>query len=109
MKRKSNIFLSPKFSLLLLLVALSSNAQTVPRTPIEDNGEGLGLRGGITQEQADAVAMMVRMNGYSCSSISFITRFTHFSKHDGLTISCNNFKYEYEVEDMGGNWTVTLQ
>ncbi len=95
--------------LVFLTASLSAVAQKIPKTPVENNGEGLGLMGGITQKQADAVAAMVRMNGYSCSSISNIRRFTAFSKNDGFTISCNNFKYEYEVEDVGGKWKVSVK
>lgn len=77
----------------------------IPTTPIENNGEGLGLSGGVTHKQANGVAVLVRLNGYSCDSISNIRPFVTKS---GFTISCNNFSYEYEVEDVGGNFKVTV-
>lgn len=92
--------------LFLFTASLSAFAQKIPKTPVENHGQGLGLIGGITQKQADAVAAMVRMNGYSCSSISNIRR---FMINDGFTISCNNFKYEYEVENVGGRWKVSVK
>lgn len=78
----------------------------IPTTPIENNGEGLGLSGGVTHKQANAVATLVRLNGYSCDSISNIRPFVAKS---GFTISCNNFSYEYEVEDIGGTWKVKVE
>ncbi len=64
---------------------------------------------GITQSQADASAALVRASGYSCASISNIIKHTPFSKRAGVTLTCNKFKYEYAIEDVGGKWQVTVQ
>ena len=76
---------------------------------IENNGEGLGLTGNITAREAATVAALISASGYACSSISNIRRFLPFSSHNGYTVSCNHFSYEYEVVDMGGNWQITVK
>lgn len=49
---------------------------------------------------------LIRANGYRCDSISAVRPFL-FSR--GFTIVCNNFNYEYDISDKGGNWVVELQ
>ena len=54
----------------------------------------------------DPGVAMIRAMGWRCDSISVIRPFL-FSV--GFTIVCNNFRYEYDFEDRGGNWVVELQ
>lgn len=49
---------------------------------------------------------LIRGYGYRCDSISAVRPFV-FSR--GFTIVCNNFNYEYDISDKGGNWVVELQ
>ncbi len=61
------------------------------------------------QENPQALTQMVsliRLTGYKCDSISAV-REMMLSR--GFTVVCNNFYYEYDIEDKGGNWIVTLQ
>lgn len=61
------------------------------------------------QENPQALTQMVRLirlTGYKCDSISAV-REMMLSR--GFAVVCNNFNYEYEIEDKGGNWVVTLQ
>ncbi|UWQ19197.1 hypothetical protein [Jannaschia sp. M317] len=48
---------------------------------------------------------MIRAMGWRCDSISAARPFL---MSRGFTIVCNNFRYTYEFEDRGGNWTVSL-
>ena len=43
--------------------------------------------------------------GYRCDSISHF-RSMFFSY--GFVVSCNRFRYDYEIEDRGGHWIVTV-
>nr|WP_319556099.1 hypothetical protein [uncultured Vibrio sp.] len=61
------------------------------------------------EEHPEVIPQMVRMiqlTGYKCDSISAIREMI-LSR--GFEVVCNNFYYEYEIEDKGGNWVVTLQ
>ncbi|EHR5761002.1 TPA: hypothetical protein N2903_001678 [Vibrio parahaemolyticus] len=69
---------------------------------------GVNLPKGV-EEHPEVIPQMVRMiqlTGYKCDSISAIREMI-LSR--GFTVVCNNFYYEYEIEDKGGNWVVTLQ
>ncbi|HHF0540092.1 TPA: hypothetical protein ACPHTZ_004134 [Vibrio alginolyticus] len=61
------------------------------------------------EDHPEVIPQMVRMiqlTGYKCDSISAIRE---MMVSRGFTVVCNNFYYEYEIEDKGGNWVVTLQ
>jgi len=59
----------------------------------------------VTRTQANAIKSLVRGYGYSCSSLSSAIQ----SSYDGsFSVTCDNWKYRYEVEDVGGNWVVTV-
>ncbi|UYI49664.1 zinc ribbon domain-containing protein [Vibrio natriegens] len=69
---------------------------------------GVNLPEGV-EEHPEVIPQMVRLiklTGYKCDSISAI-REMMLSR--GFTVVCNNFYYEYDIEDKGGNWVVTLQ
>ncbi|TOA26958.1 hypothetical protein, partial [Vibrio parahaemolyticus] len=69
---------------------------------------GVNLPKGV-EEHPEVIPQMVRMiqlTGYKCDSISAIRE---MMVSRGFTVVCNNFYYEYEIEDKGGNWVVTLQ
>lgn len=51
-------------------------------------------------------ADMIRASGWRCDSLSAIRPWM-FKR--GFTMVCNNFNYEYEFEDRGGRWTVSLK
>ncbi len=58
------------------------------------------------QEVLNAFATMIRAHGWRCDSISVARKFV-FSR--GFTVICNNYAYEYGIEDRGGRWVVTLE
>lgn len=58
------------------------------------------------QSLANASAAAVRAHGWRCDSVSSL-RSWMFST--GFTLICNNFRYSYDFEDKGGNWTVKIQ
>ena len=50
---------------------------------------------------------LIKAYGYKCDTID---NKPSFSSWDGsVKIICNNFKYVYELKDVGGNWTVKVQ
>ena len=51
-----------------------------------------------------AAVSMIRARGYRCDSVSAIRGW--FTK-PGYTVVCNSSRYEYELEDRGGNWVVS--
>ncbi|EPX6937743.1 hypothetical protein ACW0Z6_000938 [Vibrio alginolyticus] len=57
-------------------------------------------------EAINQLTNIIGMYGYKCDSISTIREMI-LSR--GFEVVCNNFYYEYEIEDQGGNWVVTLQ
>lgn len=58
------------------------------------------------QDLADDASMMILRFGYRCESISAIRLWL---SGRGFTVICNDFRYEYELEDRGGNWVVSVQ
>ena len=96
--------LAVKFA--LLLFATAGLAQSVP---IES-----GAMISDTQDfpRANMIALidpavgMIKAYGWRCDSISAIRPFL-FSR--GFTVVCNQFSYEYDISDKGGNWVVELK
>lgn len=53
-----------------------------------------------TEHQAIAGANIVKASGYRCDSIS---KFKPLILSSGFHLICNNWQYEYELKDVGGN------
>ena len=50
---------------------------------------------------------LIKAHGYKCDTID---NKPSFSSWDGsVKVICNNFRYVYELKDVGGNWTVTVK
>lgn len=69
---------------------------------IENNAE---LFKTVNHTQAKALGAMVKANGYRCNSISSVYPFV---RSKGYTVYCNNYQYNYEIRDMGGNWEIVV-
>lgn len=54
----------------------------------------------------NSLVHLVRSNGFKCDSISAMRPFL---TSRGFTLTCNRFDYQYEIEDKGGNWKVTVK
>ena len=66
---------------------------------------GGSVQGGLTDGQVVAVQKLVQMYGYKCDSVNYASR----SNWSGaIRFVCNNNRYVYEVKDVGGRWTVTV-
>lgn len=74
-------------------------------TPIERDAVINSKLRGETQALEEMVRL-VRANGYRCDSIS-AARPMMFSR--GFVLVCNGFAYEFEIEDKGGRWRVTVK
>lgn len=73
------------------------------RHMIEDQSE---IDERLTEKNIVGVVGLIVGNGYSCDTISGIVP---FPRKTGFYVQCNHFQYQYEVEDKGGNWVVTLK
>ncbi|WP_424948037.1 hypothetical protein [Candidatus Spongiihabitans sp.] len=95
-KRISRLLIS---SAIVLFISFNVYAQN---TPIERDAI---FTEGFDRSVIDTLVTLVRLHGYRCDSVSAARPFV-FSR--GFSITCNGFAYEYEIEDKGGTWTVTL-
>jgi len=74
--------------------------------PIEDPGGIYAtLRDDRVAERINMVVNMVRAAGYRCDSISALSPL--LSTHVGFNVYCNEYRYRYNVSDMGGHYVVT--
>lgn len=55
---------------------------------------------------AKQMAVMVKLNGYKCDSV---TSTLPFVRSVGYHLVCNNYNYRYELADVGGNWKITVK
>jgi len=60
----------------------------------------------VTKEQVVAAQELIQLSGYKCDSVDEMQPFV---MGGGFNVYCNGWKYHYELEDKGGNWTVTVQ
>jgi hypothetical protein len=61
---------------------------------------------GSTQKQREAAAQMIRGFGYDCRAADSICPWVW---SEGFTVACNNFRYEFDVANHGGRWSVTAK
>jgi hypothetical protein len=80
-----------KMKYLLLVTMLFSGAYAV-----ETN---------MTPKQVQAAQKLIKLYRYKCDTVDSALR----SPWDGsISVSCNGFRYNYELEDVGGRWKVTV-
>jgi hypothetical protein len=84
-------------------VAIQAGAADIPTTTREPQAV---ISDRVTTKQVDAMAEMVRVHGYKCDSISGARPWI---MGHGFTLHCNSFRYEYEIQDKGGQWKVTVK
>jgi hypothetical protein len=65
---------------------------------------GPTLTQGITPRQYEAAAAMIRLNGYDCPQAELLVRFV-FS--EGYSVYCRGGRYEFQLQNHGGQWSVT--
>jgi hypothetical protein len=95
------ICLKNSFSILISLFPILAMAAT----PIESGANIYDKWKGETA-LLEEMARKVRANRYKCDSISAALPEPFFR---GCKLRCNNFAYEYKIEDKGGNWVVTVE
>ena len=59
----------------------------------------------LTEKNIVGIIGLIVGNGYKCDTVSAITP---FPRKTGFYVMCNQYHYDYEVADKGGNWVVTL-
>jgi hypothetical protein len=55
-----------------------------------------------TDRQRNAAQSMIRRRGYDCATVDTMCPYI---LSEGFTVSCNNFRYVFEIENHGGVWT----
>lgn len=82
-------------------------AKKAEQLELEKSGaeEGAVIGIGITSDVISGVVLMIVGSGYRCNSVSSIR---HWLTGPGFSVSCNQFRYDYEIEDRGGNWVVQI-
>lgn len=64
----------------------------------------------LNRDLVQALADLVKQSGYRCDTISSALPCCGIFPDPGkYTLSCNQYRYEYRVEDRGGRWTVTVK
>jgi len=100
---------SSKIAAALISIAAFSTPALAQSVPVEQ-GAIISDTGDFPKSKMlsliDPSVGMIRASGYRCDSISAMRPFV-FSR--GFTVVCNNFNYEYDISDKGGNWVVELQ
>lgn len=81
---------------IFLLAAFISSTSFSKDIPIEKDN---AVYEGMSSKQVQALAKAVRASGYSCNSISSARP---FMIDNGWHITCNNWRYKYEIQDRGG-------
>lgn len=59
----------------------------------------------IDEDILSQLILAVLVNGYKCDTVSSAIPYI---RGGGYTMHCNNYQYEYEIEDKGGNIVVTV-
>lgn len=57
-------------------------------------------------ERLEALVRLVKAHGYRCDSVSVAKT---MAWGNGFVLICNRTRYEYEIEDKGGRWQVTVK
>lgn len=84
-----------------LLISNAAKAQDAP--PIEANSQ---IMPDFPLQLLAASVPLIEAHGWHCDSIS-AARTWVLSR--GFTVICNQYSYQYDIEDRGGNWEVTLK
>lgn len=64
-----------------------------------------GLTEGITPQQYDAAGAMIRLNGYDCPNVELMQRYV---LGGGFIAYCKGGRYEFDLTNKGGKWSVTV-
>ena len=92
-----------------MLILIYACAMPVPVSAIEIESDAIisdsFLEFRDTYEVLEALAKLIRSYGWKCDSISVASTFV-FSV--GFNLTCNQFRYSYEISDKGGRWVVEL-
>ncbi|MFA6741014.1 MAG: hypothetical protein WCR78_05925 [Arcobacteraceae bacterium] len=62
--------------------------------------------GNLTENQINSLQKLIVLSGYTCDDVKSAI---HSSWDGSIRVSCNNNRYVYEIEDIGGQWTVKVK
>lgn len=60
----------------------------------------------LSPQIIEGMTALARGRGYSCDSVTVARKML---VGNGFVLVCNNARYEYEIEDKGGNWIFTVK
>ncbi len=63
------------------------------------------LTDGITPQQYEAAGAIIRLNGYDCPMVDLMERYAFGG---GFTAYCKGGRYEFDLTNNGGKWSVTV-
>ena len=89
----------------IYFVSLRKNAPKETKATVEVT-KGGDKSNHVTQNQIAAAQGAIQNNGYKCDEVNEMLPLT---LSEGFTVYCNDFNYEYELKDVGGNWEVTVK
>lgn len=87
---------------LTLMLAVLMAAPALAKTPRDQRAV---VSDQLSDAQVEALVEITRAYGYRCDTVSAALP---WAWSYGFTLRCNGFRYEYEIEDRGGRWTVTI-
>src|ERR1700686_4072386 len=63
----------------------------------------------VARDELAAVQFAAAVNESGNAGEDQISAMVPFIMSRGFSLTCNRFRYKYEIEDRGGNWEVTLK
>jgi len=95
----------------------SDAVKIIEETSDEDNIQRFGkiqykvekeavINSKIDEDILSQLILAVLVNGYKCDTVSSAIPYI---RGGGYTMQCNNYQYEYEIEDKGGNIVVIVK
>lgn len=60
----------------------------------------------ISEGLLKELIVFTKSSGYKCDTVSSARPFVN---DEGYNLKCNNYRYEYEIQDKGGNITITVK
>lgn len=61
----------------------------------------------IDSEVLSTAVKLIQLHGWKCDTVDAALPFIFFGR--GFTVTCNGYRYTYEIEDVGGKWEVNVQ
>lgn len=101
-KKTFSIISKSVIALIIIIVFFRPFSHTITEEATEETIQ----KNEITKVQKEAAMQVITLNGYTCDSIAGMSKFI---TSEGYNVYCNDHRYNYEIENKGGNWVVTVK